>query len=144
MQQERLKIFISAVTSEFGKVRDALAADLRARGHLVRVQSDFTQSADSETLLGRLAEYIRDCHAVICIVGKQCGACPPPRAVERLPGVLPTSAGLLTDMGKSQAEIESACAELMRPLAGMASAPATAGEGDRPKGGGGGVGGSSK
>ncbi len=93
MSEERLKIFISAVTNEFGKARDALAADLRARGHLVWVQSDFTRSADSETLLGRLAEYIRDCHAVICIVGKQFGGgdCPPPRAVERLLGVLPTS-----------------------------------------------------
>ncbi|HMK69420.1 MAG TPA: DUF4062 domain-containing protein [Xanthobacteraceae bacterium] len=89
MPDKHLKIFISAVTSEFGKARDALAADLRARGHDVTVQSDFKQSPESETLLGRLAEYIRDCHAVICIVGKQCGACPPPRAVERLPGVLP-------------------------------------------------------
>jgi hypothetical protein len=48
-------------------------------------------------------------------------------------------------MGKSQAEIEAACAELRRPLPGanvveQTSAPATAGEGDRPKGGGGGGG----
>jgi hypothetical protein len=62
MAQERLRIFISAVTSEFGKARDALAADLRARGHKVTVQSDFQQSPDSETLLGALADYIRDCH----------------------------------------------------------------------------------
>ena len=84
-----MKIFISAVTNEFGKARDALASDIRARGHMVRIQSDFQKSADSETLLGRLAEYIRDCHAVICIVGKQCGACPPARAAKRLPDVLP-------------------------------------------------------
>jgi hypothetical protein len=32
MAQARLKIFVSAVTSEFGKARDELAADLRARG----------------------------------------------------------------------------------------------------------------
>ncbi len=89
MAQERLKIFVSAVTSEFGKARDALAADLRVCGHEVTVQSDFTLSPDSETLLGRLAEYIRDCRAVICIVGKQSGACPPGRAAERLPNVLP-------------------------------------------------------
>jgi len=80
-----LRIFISAVTSEFGEARDALASDLRARGHSVTVQSDFQQSPDSETLLGALADYIRDCHAVVCIVGKYCGACPPARAIERLP-----------------------------------------------------------
>jgi tetratricopeptide (TPR) repeat protein len=85
----RLRIFISAVTSEFGKARDALATDLRARGHEVTVQSDFKQSPDSETLLGNLSDYIRDCHAVVCIVGKRCGACPPARAAERLKGVLP-------------------------------------------------------
>jgi tetratricopeptide (TPR) repeat protein len=89
MARERLKIFVSAVTSEFGKARDALAADLRACGHEVTVQSDFKLSPDSETLLGRLAEYIRDCHAVICIVGKQCGACPPTGAAGRFPDVLP-------------------------------------------------------
>ncbi|HMG77921.1 MAG TPA: DUF4062 domain-containing protein [Xanthobacteraceae bacterium] len=85
----RLRIFISAVTSEFGKARDAVASDLRTRGHEVTVQSDFKQSPDSETLLGNLADYIRDCHAVVCIVGKRCGACPPARAAERLKGVLP-------------------------------------------------------
>jgi hypothetical protein len=85
----RLRIFISAVTGEFGKARDALAADLRTRGHEVTVQSDFTQSPDSETLLGNLSDYIRDCHAVVCIVGKRCGVCPPARAAERLKGVLP-------------------------------------------------------
>ncbi len=84
-----MRIFISAVTNEFGKARDALAADLRARGHTVSVQSDFQQSPNSETLLGRLDKYIRDCNAVICIVGKHCGACPPGRAAERLPDVLP-------------------------------------------------------
>jgi hypothetical protein len=91
MPQERLKIFVSAVTSEFGKARDALAADLRAR-HEVTIQSDFQQSPDSETLLGNLAEYIRDCHAVICLVGKRSGAYPPENAVERLPpGLLPAA-----------------------------------------------------
>jgi tetratricopeptide (TPR) repeat protein len=89
MPHERLRIFVSAVTSEFGKARDALAADLRARGHDVTIQSDFQQNPDSEMLLGALAEYIRDCHAVICIVGKRAGACPPPRAAEGFPKVLP-------------------------------------------------------
>ena len=87
----RLRIFISAVTSEFGKARDALAADLRARGHEVTIQSDFQQNPDSETLLGALADYIHDCHAVICLVGKRAGACPPPRAAKGFPKILPTN-----------------------------------------------------
>src|SRR5882724_9413706 len=86
-------IFVSAVTNEFGKARDAVAADLRARGHCVKVQSDFRQSPDSESLLGTLAEYVRDCHAVVCVVGNRSGACPPPRAaartIELLRGVQP-------------------------------------------------------
>jgi tetratricopeptide (TPR) repeat protein len=89
MPHERLRIFISAVTSEFGEARDALAADLRARDHEVTIQSDFQQNPDSETLLGALAKYIRDCNAVICIVGKRAGACPPPRAAEEFSKILP-------------------------------------------------------
>jgi tetratricopeptide (TPR) repeat protein len=84
-----LPIFISAVTNEFGAARDKLRSDLSARNRAVTVQSDFKQSANSETLLGTLAEYIRDCQAVVCVIGKRSGACPPARAVERLPGVLP-------------------------------------------------------
>jgi tetratricopeptide (TPR) repeat protein len=91
MPHERLRIFISAVTSEFGKARDALAADLRARDHEVTIQSDFQQNPDSETLLGALAKYIRDCNAVICIVGKRAGACPPTRAAKAYSKVLPAA-----------------------------------------------------
>jgi hypothetical protein len=84
-----LRIFISAVTSEFGKAREELAADLRTRGHEVTIQSDFQQSPDSETLLGTLSDYIRDCHAVICMIGTRSGACPPKAAADRLAHVLP-------------------------------------------------------
>jgi hypothetical protein len=84
-----LRVFISAITSEFGKARDAVASDLRTRGHIAHVQSDFRQSPDSEKLLGALADYIRDCHAVICVIGKRSGAFPPKRAAERFPNVLP-------------------------------------------------------
>jgi hypothetical protein len=45
----QFRVFLSGVTSEFGKARDALGADLRSRDTLLRVQSDFRQEAGSET-----------------------------------------------------------------------------------------------
>src|SRR4051812_37919333 len=83
------RIFLSAVTSEFGKARDALAADLRSRGLMVKVQSDFRQEADSDTTLRKLHDYIRNCSAVICIIGTRSGACPPPAAAEPFAHMLP-------------------------------------------------------
>jgi hypothetical protein len=38
---DEFRVFISAVTSEFGDARDALGADLRGRGADVSTQSDF-------------------------------------------------------------------------------------------------------
>ena len=45
----RFRIFLSAVTSEFGRARDAVAADLRSRETLLRAQSDFRQEAGMVT-----------------------------------------------------------------------------------------------
>src|SRR3954452_18051869 len=83
------RIFLSAVTIEFGKAREPLAADLRSRGLLVKVQSDFRQEADSDTTLRTLHAYIRDCSAVIRIIGTRSGACPPPAAAEPFAPMLP-------------------------------------------------------
>jgi hypothetical protein len=63
------RICISAVTSEFGKARDGPAADLRSRDPLVRVQSDFRREAGSGTTLKKLHDYIRECSAVVCVIG---------------------------------------------------------------------------
>ena len=82
MSQDQFRIFLSAVTSEFGRARDAVAADLRSREALLRVQSDFRQEARSDTTLQKLHDYIRDCSAVVCIIGKRSGALPPPKAAE--------------------------------------------------------------
>jgi hypothetical protein len=84
-----LSIFVSAVTNEFGKARDRVRSDLRARGRTVTVQSDFQQDPNSDTLLGTLANYIRDCHAVICIIGKRSGAGPPSAAADKFKDILP-------------------------------------------------------
>ena len=83
------RIFLSAVTSEFGRARDALAADLRSRDTLVKVQSDFRQQARSETTLEKLHNYIRDCSAIVCIIGRRSGGCPPPAAAAPFLHMLP-------------------------------------------------------
>jgi hypothetical protein len=77
MPQDEFRIFLSAVTSEFGRARDALAADLCSREALVRVQSDFRQEAGRDTTLKKLHDYIRDCSAVVCVTGQRCGDVPP-------------------------------------------------------------------
>src|SRR3954464_5901098 len=83
------RIFLSAVTSEFGQARDALAKRLGARGLLVKVQDQFRQEADAGTTLCKLHDYIQDCSAVICIIGTRSGACPPPAAAKPFAHMLP-------------------------------------------------------
>jgi len=94
MAQDTLRVFISAVTSEFGSARDTVAADLRSRGAFVRVQSDFRQEAHADTLLQKLHDYIRDCGAVVCLSGKRSGACPTAQAAAPFAHMLP--AGIRT------------------------------------------------
>ena len=89
MANDEFHVFISAVTSEFGKARNLLATDLDARGADVRVQRSFTQGGDADTLLERLHNYIRDCNAVVCVIGKRSGAAPPPKAAEAFQKMLP-------------------------------------------------------
>lgn len=89
MPQGQFRVFLSAVTSEFGKARDALSADLRSRGVAVSVQSDFRQEAKTDTLLAKLHDYIWGCDAVVCLVGKRAGEVPPLGAAERFLAILP-------------------------------------------------------
>jgi hypothetical protein len=71
-------VFLSAVTSEFGLARDVLANDLQARDLQLRVQRSFRQEPGADTLLRLLHDYIRDCGAVVCVIGARSGACPSP------------------------------------------------------------------
>jgi len=89
MARRDFQIFLSAVTSEFGKARDALAADLRSRETLVRVQSDFRQESKSDTTLKKLHDYISECSAVVFIAGKQSGGFPPAASTLPFNHVLP-------------------------------------------------------
>ena len=85
------RVFLSAVTSESGLARDALANDLQARDVQVRVQRSFCQEPGADTLLQLLHDYIRGCDAVVCVIGKRSGACPPPDAAARFAHLLPPS-----------------------------------------------------
>ena len=66
-----MKIFLSAVSTEFRDCRNALASDLRAMRAEVVVQEDFTQHG--RTLLEKLEEYIAGCDRVIALVGNAYG-----------------------------------------------------------------------
>ena len=68
----RAQIFLSAVTAEFGSYRDAIRRDLTRPNRSVKIQEDLIPSADT-TLLA-LDDYIRECDAVIHIVGDATGA----------------------------------------------------------------------
>ena len=62
MSQDQFRIFLSAVTSEFGRARDAVAADLRSREALLRVQSDFRQKDTSMMLPAASSEMHQMAH----------------------------------------------------------------------------------
>jgi len=89
MAQDEFRIFLSAVSSEFGKARDAIANDLGSRDLLLRVQRSFRQEDSADTLLQHLHDYIRDCRAVVCVIGKRSGTCPPTPAAARFAHMLP-------------------------------------------------------
>ena len=95
-------IFLSTVTAEFRSYRDALRRDLDRPNVTVKVQEDFIATG-SETL-DKLDDYIRNCDAVIHLIGDMCGASAQPSSRtlirERYPDFaarLPALAGLLED-----------------------------------------------
>src|SRR5258708_28983853 len=84
------RVFISAATSEFGKVRSAVASDLRSLGMFVKVQDDFRLEADADTLLRKLHNYIRDCSSIVLIIGDRSGARPTQIEAEPFAHLLPS------------------------------------------------------
>jgi hypothetical protein len=68
------RVFLSAVTSEFGRARDAVANDLQARDLQLRVQRSFRQEPGADILLRLLHDSTRDCSAVVCEIGVRSGA----------------------------------------------------------------------
>jgi hypothetical protein len=79
------RVFLSAVTSELGAARDAVANDLQARDLQLRLQRSFRQEPGADTLLRLSHDYIRGCDAVVCVIG----ACPSPAAAAEFAHLLP-------------------------------------------------------
>jgi hypothetical protein len=67
-----VRLFLSAVTDEFESYRDGLREQLQRPNVTVHVQDDFIATG-TETL-DKLDAYIRDCDAVIHLVGDMTGA----------------------------------------------------------------------
>jgi hypothetical protein len=74
-----VRIFLSTVSSEFRSYRDRLAEKLKRPNLSVHVQEDFI-AAGTETL-DKLDDYIRECEAVVHLVGVMTGAMASPSAV---------------------------------------------------------------
>jgi hypothetical protein len=83
------RLFLSAVSNEFGAARDVLAASLRSRAMDIKVQSDFRQEEEADTTLRKLHDYIRDCNAVVCVIGTRSGGMPSAVAAAAFAQMLP-------------------------------------------------------
>lgn len=68
------KLFLSCVSKEFGAYRELLTQYLRRAKVELRVQEDF--SVSGTTLLDALDAYIRECDAVVHLIGDGSGAFP--------------------------------------------------------------------
>ncbi|HTW72064.1 MAG TPA: tetratricopeptide repeat protein [Acetobacteraceae bacterium] len=86
---EECRVFLSAVSSEFGAAQNALADDFARRRMMVRVQQHFRRDRQPGTTLAALDAYIATCTAVICLIGKRSGAWPTPEEAAAFSGVLP-------------------------------------------------------
>ena len=75
-----VQIFLSTVSAEFRSYRDALRQDLDRPNVTVKVQEDFIATG-TETL-EMLDEYIRQCDAVIHLVGNMTGAFAQPSSTQ--------------------------------------------------------------
>src|SRR4051794_19780387 len=68
------RVFISSVTPELGRCREAVAQEVRIKELETRVQEDFAQGGG--TLLEWLRDKIAECDAVILLMGQRAGAFP--------------------------------------------------------------------
>jgi hypothetical protein len=81
-------VVLSAVTSEFGRIRDEVARDLRRKGfEVIRLEDSADQS---KNVLERLENGIRSCNVVVAIGGHRSGAVPPTAVAEPYSHLLPS------------------------------------------------------
>ena len=81
-QVRRVQLFLSTVSQEFRSYRDALRTRLSRPNVIVHVQEDFIPTG-TETL-DKLDLYVRDCDAVVHLVGGRTGAWAAPAALQTL------------------------------------------------------------
>jgi hypothetical protein len=86
---EDFHVFVSGVTSEFGKVRRRIATALRARGMIVKEQKNFRAEPLSTTTLKLLHDYIAICDAVVYVTGARSGAKPSSEEAAEFISMLP-------------------------------------------------------
>jgi len=91
-----IQIFLSTVSAEFGSYRDALRHDLDRPNVSVKVQEDFI--ATGNQTLNKLDEYIRQCDAVIHLVGDMTGAMAQATAVSAIQQCYPDLAERLPEL----------------------------------------------
>ena len=87
------RVFISCVTAEFGAYRAEIARMFRRADWDVKIQEEFRQVP--ETTIQKLSNYIRECDAVIHLIGEGAGALADPSAVT---GFLQEHPDFMTEM----------------------------------------------
>jgi tetratricopeptide (TPR) repeat protein len=66
------RIFISTATNEFKSCRERVSDDLRSPSVVVENQEEYiAKTASGHSMLIKLDDYIKDCHAVIHLIGQQ-------------------------------------------------------------------------
>jgi len=80
---EKVKVFVSAVTAEFGSLRNEIARQLGAMGFEVWYQEIFSQIPEEATLLDKIRYYVDLCDLGIFIVGHKAGCLSKPDEIHR-------------------------------------------------------------
>jgi hypothetical protein len=68
-----VRVFLSAVSSEFGAARRELRRDFGTRRMDVATQEELSHLTGAGTLLELLDVHVRDCQAVVCVIGRRSG-----------------------------------------------------------------------